>query len=193
MHERYLGDSYDIVKRYWGQLLSPIAPVCVHPRFVPQNLQDAFTKLTNIPVWVATDDRDEQYSLLLDPHTGIPLPDAANQDVRISHAPIEFIARLFDDTKLAFVICFDQTTNRQHDLSIHDQRDSKRDALAQRGVFSFYYLSHAPFLFASKSRDVLNQVRHELLDAGIPESTSLGTRVQTISDATEQNGEREPE
>lgn len=87
MHERYLGDSYDIVKRFFGEQLSPIAPMHAHPRFVPNDLYDAFTRLTTIPIW--DENADVEFSLLLDPHTGIPLPDAAMQDVRISHAPIQ--------------------------------------------------------------------------------------------------------
>ena len=184
MHERYLGDSYDIVKRFWGELLSPISPVLAHPRFIPSDLRNYFTRLTNIPMWDETRTDHTRYSLLLDPHTGIPMHDAAMQVLRISHAPIKFIADLFSDANLSFIICFDQTTDRQHDLSVADQRDAKRHALNALGIVSFYYLSHAPFLFASKTPGTLNEVRDRILNAGIPEITSSGTRVQRISVAT---------
>jgi hypothetical protein len=181
MHERYLGDSYDLVKRFWGELLSPIAPVLAHPRFIPSDLRDSFTRLTNIPMWDETRRNYARYSLLLDPHTGIPMPEAAVQGLRISHAPVKFIVDLFNNANLAFIICFDQTTDRQHDLSIADQREAKREAFSALQIVSFYYLSHAPFLFASNSAGTLNEVRNRILDAGIPEITSSGTRVQKIS------------
>ena len=126
MHERYLGDSFDIVKRFWRQLLSPIAPVFAHPRFILAALQGAFTRLTEIPIWDEGDKTGKDYALLLDPHTGIPLPDAAMNELRISHAPITFIAGLFNDASLQFIICFDQTADRQHDLCIADQRDANQ-------------------------------------------------------------------
>lgn len=179
MHERYLGDSYDIVKRFFGEQLCPIAPMRAHPRFIPDDLHDAFTRLTTIPVW--DEKTDEKMSLLLDPHTGIPLPDAANQGVRISHAPIQFIADLLKMPNLSFVVCFDQTRDRQHELSIADQPDAKREALRDLGVFSFYYMSHAPFLFASKTSDTLVFVRNRLIELGVPEITTNGTRLQSIN------------
>ena len=95
MHERYLGDSYDIVKRFWAETLSPVAPLFAHPRFIPADLQKRFSKFTKIQIWPADQTANTPYSLLLDPHTGIPLPDAANQRERISHSPINFIAELF--------------------------------------------------------------------------------------------------
>src|SRR6266478_6504291 len=33
VHEKYLGDSYDLVKRFWCESLGPVAPLYAHPRF----------------------------------------------------------------------------------------------------------------------------------------------------------------
>ncbi len=178
MHERHLGDSYDILKKFWHDQLSRLAPVFAHPRFIPVDLVDRYSSLTGIPLLPKS--VDQKYALLLDPHTGIPLPTAANQDVRLSHAPISFIRNLFDDNKLTFVICFDQASDRLNDAPVEDQRDQKREWLSNNGIHSFYYVSHAPFLFASPTRDVLISVRNQLVASGIPESTSGGTRLEGL-------------
>lgn len=107
MHEKYLGDSFDILKRFWVELLSPVAPMMAHSRFIPDHMRQSFTRLTGAPIFDATRKPRRPYSLLLDPHAGIPLPDASYQKLRMSHVPIEFIADLFADVDLLFVACYD--------------------------------------------------------------------------------------
>lgn len=181
MHEQYLGDSFDILKRFWVDLLSPAAPMLAHSRFIPADLQPRYTQLTGATIYDPTNTMTSAYSLLLDPHTGIPLPDAANQRLRVSHAPIDFIASLFDDPNLSFIACYDQTARRQADLSLVYQLNAKRTQLLTHDIPSFYYVSHAPFLFASRSADTLNSIRQRMLDAGIPERTSTTIRLQTVN------------
>jgi len=183
MQEQYLGDSFDILKRFWVDLLSPAATMLAHARFIPEDLRPRFTQLTGSPIYDPSDTMTSAYSLLLDPHTGIPLPDAVNQDLRVSHAPIDFIASLFDDPHLSFVVCYDQTALRKADLSLADQLDAKRTQLLTHGILSFYYMSHAPFLFASRSRETLNSIRECMIDAGIPVETSTTIRLQTVISA----------
>ena len=50
MKRDYLGDSYDAVKRLWQQALLDWAPLYAEPRFMPQDLQEEFTRLTGIPM-----------------------------------------------------------------------------------------------------------------------------------------------
>ncbi len=180
MHEQYLGDSFDILKRFWVDLLSPVAPMLAHPRFIPADLRPRFTQLTGAEIYDPSNAMTSVYSLLLDPHTGIPLPDAVNQNVRISHAPIDFVATLFNDPQLAFVACYDQTAKRQAGNPRTDQLDAKRSQLLTHRVASFYYVSHAPFLFASRTVGTLNVIRQRMIDAGIPEHTSTTVRLQTV-------------
>src|SRR5438552_17254728 len=45
VHEKYLGDSYDLVKRFWCESLGPVAPLYAHPRFVPSLLMLLFFSL----------------------------------------------------------------------------------------------------------------------------------------------------
>jgi hypothetical protein len=46
----YLGDSYDIVKRFWSESLRAVAPLLAHPRFVPADIRMQYTSVTSIPV-----------------------------------------------------------------------------------------------------------------------------------------------
>ena len=39
MDEQWLGDSYDLVKRFWKKSLEPVAPLYSHPRFVPSTIR----------------------------------------------------------------------------------------------------------------------------------------------------------
>ena len=180
MHEQYLGDSFDILKRFWVDLLSPIAPMLAHSRFVPNDLRPRFTHLTGAEIYDGSNAMTSAYSLLLDPHTGIPLPDAVNQKLRVSHAPIDFIGSLFGDPNLSFISCYDQARKRQAGLSLLDQLNAKRTQLLTHDIHSFYYVSHAPFLFASPCSVTLNRVRHRLMDAGIPEQTTTTVRLQSV-------------
>lgn len=83
MQKRFFGDSYDVVKRHWRELLSPIAPLFADPRFVQRDIRNAYTRLTGISIW--PDRMLEVYALLIDRDAGIPLPGAVNQGMRPSH------------------------------------------------------------------------------------------------------------
>jgi hypothetical protein len=41
-------------------------------------------------------------------------------------------------------------------------------SLTEAGAFSFYYVSHAPFLFAFSTLTALQEIRAQLLYIGIP-------------------------
>lgn len=182
MRDIYLGDSYDLVKRFWAQILGSIAPVYAHGRFVPAALREKFICLTTIPILDLGRLPEKPFGLLLDPHTGIPLPDAKSQKVSAALAPVSFIMEQFATLKPSFMVCFDQAHDRHRSkvLNVAEQREVKRDALLSCGVFSFYYLSHAPFLFMAKDIEVLSIVRSTLVDTGIPEQTPSTIRMQPI-------------
>ena len=48
MKDKYLGDSYDVVKRLWQQALKDWAPLYANPDFIPIDLRTQFTKMTLI-------------------------------------------------------------------------------------------------------------------------------------------------
>lgn len=170
MREIYLGDSYDIVKRFWADALKSLAPLYSHSRFVPIGIRQRYTTLTSIPILDSDTLPGSHFSLLLDPDVGIPLSSEGCGRPSNSHAPLSFIAQLNEQLSPMCMICFDQSYHRRHELTREAQRETKRLVLKERGVWSFYYVSHAPFLFMAGSPDNLVKVFQQLVSVGIPRS-----------------------
>ncbi len=166
MHRDYLGDSYDAVKRMWQQIFEEWAPLYADPQFVPVDLWEDFTRMTRIPVM--TEDLPSRFSLFNDPHTGIRLPRQTNQKEGLSHVTIETILRQLRIEGTQCVITFDQSHYRLSGFPIDKQHRVKMRELSKGGFFSFYYVSHAPFLFAFPSADLMEEARALLTHAGIP-------------------------
>jgi len=161
MHEKYLGDSYDLVKRLFCQSLGSIATLYAHPKFVPSQMREKYTKLTTIPIY---DQRPEgSFGILLDPDTGIALGSATRK-----HVSLRFIIELNNKHRPDYIICFDQSAHRKHELSREGQRGQKMKVLQEGGLASFYYASHAPFLFAAQDENKLRSVFERLTFHGIP-------------------------
>ncbi|HKQ53936.1 MAG TPA: hypothetical protein VJT74_16290 [Pyrinomonadaceae bacterium] len=168
MKKIYLGDSYDIVKRFWAKSLRPVAPLDAHPRFVPEDIRTKYTAVTSIPV-LDTDRLPERpFGLFLDPNTGIPLPSESKTKATAAHAPLRFIVQLNEELRPTYIICFDQSYHRSHELTKAGQLEQKREVLRGHGLYSFYYVSHAPFLFAAEEPKILTEVRRRLVSRGIP-------------------------
>jgi len=204
MREKYLGDSFDIVKRFWREQLACVAPLYAHSRFLPNTLWGRFTQLTTIPVLNLRPPRKppkraskraepapalepasalppQPFGLFLDPHTGIPLPTESEKKVSISHAPLPFIVQEGTRLKPHYMICFDQSVDRRKNApKAHEQREAKREYLRDQGIASFYYVSHAPFLFLAEDVEILRAIRDRLIALGIPEQTPKGVRLQPI-------------
>lgn len=168
MRGQHLGDSYDLVKRAWSDSLGSIGPLYAHPRFVPVGLRAQYTAVTSIPILDLGALPGHPYGVLLDPHTGIPLPDESVRGATASHASLPFIVEVLESLRPAYMVCFDQSHYRQQDLTAVEQRDRKRRFLQERGISSFYYRSHAPFLFVARSSASLGAVQQRLLALGIP-------------------------
>lgn len=145
MKRKYLGDSYDAVKRLWQHIFDGWAPVFAEPRFVPQELRADFTRMTSIPVMGP--DRPAVYSILNDPDTGIRLPSRSNQSESRSHVSIKTILKQLEDRRVRCVITFDQSQHRISGYSAHEQRRAKLTSLTEARAYAFYYVSHAPFSF----------------------------------------------
>jgi len=166
MHRKYLGDSYDAVKRMWQQILSPWAPIFAVSRFIPDDLHTDFTRLTGIEVvYEAVKGR---HSLLNDPDVGIRLPGRANQSEG-KHISIDTIASQVYQPGVACVITFDQS-NYRDEGSLKGQRILKLRELARQRVHSFYYASHASFLFSTRSTATTKLLQGRLIRAGIPKA-----------------------
>ena len=167
MERDYLGDSYDAVKRLWQQVLAEWAPLYAEPRFVPEDLQAEFTILTGVPILHGAPSRS--YSILNDPDTGIRLPDEDNQRESRKHIALPTICEQLRRDAACTVITFDQSDYRLSGLKLDEQRRVKMRYLAASGLFPFYYVSHAPFLFVCASADTRQQLRQRMLSFGIPD------------------------
>src|SRR5438552_14005170 len=146
VHEKYLGDSYDLVKRFWCESLGPVAPLYAHPRFVPSPIRSQYTAVTKIPI---LDARPEgAFGLLLDPHTGVPVADGLSSSASVGHAPLSFIVELNQKLRPEYLICFDQSYHRKHSLSKKGQMEAKTDFPARKGnacvllCFSCFFSFH---------------------------------------------------
>ena len=100
----------------------------------------------------------------------------------ISYAPLPFIVQEGNRLKPHYMVCFDQSVDRRkkNGPKAHEQREAKREYLRGRGIASFYYVSHAPFLFLAEDVETLRAIRDRLIALGIPEQTPKGVRLEPI-------------
>jgi len=159
MDESYLGDSYDLVKRFFCQTLYPIAPLYAHAQFVPSEIREAYVAATTIPFFSVPP--QGPFGILLDPDKGVCLGRATRK-----HASLSLIVELHQRFCPKYIVYFDQSFNRNLDLK--EQMRAKGDLLQRHGLQALYYVSHAPFLFTAQDSDTIDQILRRLLAAGIP-------------------------
>ena len=158
-----LGDSFDIVKRFFRDTLSEIAPLQCDPYFLEPGLQPSdYENATGVPVRSA---HGSAIGLLLDPHTGIHVSDRHRKSR--AYATTHYIAAALHDHSVSYCVVFDQSSHRNK-VPLRDQLLPKVDDLRRRDIGGFYYVSHAPFLFAARRQDTLRALRSALREAGIP-------------------------
>jgi hypothetical protein len=168
MKRAFLGDSYDAVKRLWQETFSEWAPLLAEPRFIPEEIRDEFTTMTHIPLLI--DRRPPVYSIFNDPDTGIRLPDRENQNEGVTHINLATIANQLKNPAVRCALTFDQSRHREPGYTAADQRKAKVVWLRRQGLHAFYYVSHAPFLFAFSEEACMREARVRLLQVGIPKS-----------------------
>lgn len=167
MRKEFLGDSYDAVKRLWQEVFSEWAPLLAEPRFIPAEIRDDYTAITRIPLII--DDCQHDYSIFNDPDTGIRLPKSDNQREGVTHINLNTIANQLRKPRVRCVLTFDQSHHREANFPAVTQRNAKVSWLRDLDMHAFYYVSHAPFLFAFAKEAHMKQARKLLLSAGIPE------------------------
>ena len=160
MNPMFLGDSYDIVKRFFCQELSNLGyEVAIDPLFTG----DWGGKETEFHGLVLAKHRRElshgasRTALLLDPDTGVrPKPGK-------SHVSFQRIA---DEAQVHnLVFAFDQSfAHGAPPSAMHDKLSSLRGL----GLSAMYYDSHVRFLFASKEGETIDEIRKHLLGLGLP-------------------------
>ena len=166
MKGQYLGDSYDAVKRLWQEIFAEWAPLHAEPRFIPKDIRNEFTAFTRIPL--LNEHRPMLYAILNDPDTGIRLPKRANQSEGKSHIALPTIREQLRNAAVQCVITFDQSTHREAGLSPQSQRDEKLQWLQRERLSAFYYVSHAPFLFAFSESARMELALRLIERAGVP-------------------------
>ncbi len=170
MQAKYLGDSYDLVKRFLGESLHPIGPLYAHPKFVPFAIREEYTAVTLIPILNLAELPQEPYGLLLDPNTGILLSTEISRGISATHASLSFIVQTSKMLQPAYIVCFDQSYHRCHELSRVEQREKKMAFLSAQGIGSLYYVSQASFLFAAEKPENLAAILQRLESRGIPKA-----------------------
>lgn len=111
-----------------------------------------------------------KYSILNDPDTGIRLPDGANQKEGRTHISIDTIINQLRHSGVQCVISYDQSNYRNIGMRLNEQRKEKMGRILSEGFHGFYYVSHAPFLFAAPNKDSLSRIHVNLRNAGMPEN-----------------------
>ncbi len=163
MKRKFLGDSFDIVKRLWADLLEHTAPLYADPLFYQDDdLQREFTRLTRIQM--AGGQPSGVFSILLDPDTGISLTDKPSP----RHVTTDYIAERLGESGVRYVVTYDQSFGRGDPKALEAARQEKMTRMKEHGYPSFYYVSHASFLFAAKSQQDLRELRTIIEKAGVP-------------------------
>lgn len=179
MRMEFLGDSYDVVKRFLLATAAPGArwvafPMFTHP--VSAEQLAAFETLLNVrvaPAVALTPHTDraaylaaqpEQQHIFIDPDVGVRLtPTGPAASVRYV-----FGAELVDlclREPLRLVAAFDQSLPRGRK---REAMVKKLGFFANRGVCGFAYLSHACFVFLSASAQVCHDAHAKLVASGLP-------------------------
>ena len=124
------------------------------------------------------------FSILNDPDTGIRLPGEQNQAEGRTHISINTIITQLRISGAQCVITFDQSDYRNRGLTRDEQRQKKMRRLADEDFYSFYYVSHAPFLFAFPNTGALARIQGILKGAGVPEERFENLRQQADEPAS---------
>lgn len=163
MNRLYLGDSPDIVKRFFCGVLRDLGyAVYIDPMFTGAwNGEDAaFGKFLGATHILHRDPAQRRTALLIDPDTGVrDTPTSA-------HVSFDHLAGVAGEHELVLVL--DQSFSRT--TSPREQMLLKLDAMAQRNCQGFYYDSHARFLFLGREQVPLAALANQLADLGLPRS-----------------------
>ena len=140
MKKDYFGDSYDLVKRFFAKTCEKVAPLYAHEYYIPNELRVRYTALTSIEMFGCRTKPSQRFGLILDPNTGIPLPDAKAQILTRDHAPLSYIEKQFDELNPAYMICFDQCHDRHRGplYRLPEQHEAKREFLLSKSIYLLF-------------------------------------------------------
>ncbi len=167
MNPKDLGDSYDLVKRFFCSALAALGyEVVVDPMFTGEwnGHEETYYRLIGArPLRKSTTSRPT--ALFVDPDTGVRKA-AGKRYVSFDRMVAEL-----QNHELVFV--FDQSFPYQGQPQVVMRMREKLSAISSRGYHGFYYDSHARFLFRSRKAENLNMLVGRLRELGIPDSRLL--------------------
>lgn len=194
MRLKFLGDSYDIVKRSLLIALSDLGPWVMHPMLTDRADAEhgiaALERMMGVRS-ISTDvltkgvDRESFFAsalsaghLFIDPNTGLRVARVGGKRA-IDFLFMDELVRLAEARPGALTMVFDQSlgrTSRQADL------EKKLDLLADRGISAFAYFSHACFVIAGHDPVLVEDARARLLDRlGLPDCRLLANGRPVVS------------
>ena len=163
MHPAYLGDSCDIVKRFFCEALRRLGySVYIDPMFTGEwsGKETTFYRFLGVDRFTPAPAGSSMTALFLDPDTGV------NRKGSRSHVSYERIVTEAQQHQIVFA--FDQGFSRG--MAPEPQIREKIETIAALGCSAIYYDSHARFLFVSRERSELERLRNELVSQGLPSS-----------------------
>jgi hypothetical protein len=165
MNPDFLGDSFDIVKRFFCQELANLGyRVLVDPMFTGdwKGREQAFFQLICAhPELSANESRHT--ALFIDPDTGVREIDGK------LHVSFDRLVRAASSNALVF--SFDQSFSRQ--AKPDEVMSRKLATIEAQGCYGMYYNSHARFLFVSSQQVRLRELRNHLVSLGLPSERLL--------------------
>jgi len=165
MNTKYFGDSYDLVKRVFIQVLkSEGYTVHVDPMFTDENaaMERDFYLLIGAERTLAKSPRSELTALFVDPDIGI------GKKATKKHVTVQNLANRLES--YALIMVFDQSFQRGHES---EGMQEKLSDFSGQGVSGFFFNSHAKFFFGSLRREPVEKCISALLRLGIPNSRFL--------------------
>ena len=166
MNPAYLGDSYDLVKRFFCRELSLLGySVTVDAMLTGSWNTNAseFYRLIGAEPLNREKPISKRAALFIDPDTGINIRGGKQ------HASFDRLARESKNYELVFA--FDQSFSRQ--AKAEDVIREKLSALRARDCHGMYYDSHARFVFVANQESVLHELQVQLVALGLPKSRLL--------------------
>jgi len=163
MHPIFLGDSYDIVKRFFSGVLRSLGyAVYVDPMLSGSwgKSEKTFYRFLGVEHVRVSCETGEKRALFVDPDTGVS---GRATDKHVSFAQL---AQHCHDFQLVFA--FDQSFSRARNPK--EQMQSKLTQLSALGCSGCYYDSHARFIFISRELQMLTELRKALVDMGLPKT-----------------------
>jgi hypothetical protein len=161
MNSSFIGDSYDLVKRFFCFELRALGyKVVVDPMFTGEwkGRKRDFFSLVGATMDATAPLPSARTALFVDPDTGVRHKGSPK------HVSFDQLAQKV--SRHALVFSFDQSFSRQ--ANPVEVMKGKLSALTDRSCHAMYYDSHARFLFVSKEEKLLRELRAHLVSLGLP-------------------------